>query len=53
MKAVELILVRHGETEWNHLRRIQGQIDVPLNAIGLRQAQAAAARLAPRGTCHL
>ncbi len=49
MKAVELILVRHGETEWNHLRRIQGQIDVPLNAIGLRQAQAAAARLAPMG----
>ncbi len=49
MKAVELILVRHGETEWNHLRRIQGQIDVPLNAIGLRQAQAAAARLAPLG----
>ena len=44
--ATEIILVRHGETEWNHLRRIQGQLDVPLNAVGLRQAQAVAQRLA-------
>lgn len=43
--AVDLILVRHGETDWNHARRIQGQLDVPLNAVGRRQAEAAAARL--------
>ena len=44
--ATDIILVRHGETEWNHLRRIQGQLDVPLNDIGLRQAQAVGRRLA-------
>ena len=45
----ELILVRHGETEWNHARRIQGQIDVPLSAVGLRQAEAAGRRFAAPG----
>jgi len=44
--ATDIILVRHGETEWNHLRRIQGQLDVPLNEVGLRQAQAIGHRLA-------
>jgi probable phosphoglycerate mutase len=44
--ALEIILVRHGETEWNHLRRIQGQLDVPLSDVGLRQAAAVAQRLA-------
>ena len=36
-----ICLVRHGETEWNAERRIQGQIDIELNAIGRRQAVAA------------
>ena len=39
--VTRLCLVRHGETEWNTQRRIQGQIDIGLNENGLRQAEAA------------
>ncbi|HUW35702.1 MAG TPA: histidine phosphatase family protein [Rhodocyclaceae bacterium] len=41
-----LCLVRHGETDWNTERRIQGQIDIPLNAKGRTQAVAMARGLA-------
>lgn len=37
-----LLLVRHGETEWNRQTRFQGQIDVPLNDNGRKQSQKAA-----------
>lgn len=40
-----MYIVRHGETEWNRTRRIQGQLDVPLNETGLRQAMLAAEAL--------
>ena len=33
-------LVRHGETEWNRLRKIQGISDIPLNDTGRSQAAA-------------
>lgn len=42
----ELILIRHGETDWNVQGRFQGQIDVPLNAFGERQAARLAERMA-------
>jgi len=42
----EFVLVRHGETEWNASGRLQGSTDVPLSALGISQARAAAAVLA-------
>ncbi len=44
--GIELIAVRHGETDFNAERRMQGHLDVPLSETGRVQAQAAAARLA-------
>jgi alpha-ribazole phosphatase len=40
-----LLLVRHGETEWNRQKRHQGQKDIPLNEFGRKQVSALARRL--------
>ncbi len=40
-RGVRLLLVRHGETEWNRQTKFQGQIDVPLNDNGRIQARKA------------
>ena len=41
-----LLLVRHGETDWNAEGKLQGHTDRPLNDYGRRQARALAERLA-------
>lgn len=40
-----ILLVRHGETEWNVVERVQGWTDTKLNAAGVSQAAALAKRL--------
>lgn len=40
-----ILLARHGETEWNAIRRVQGWTDIPLSEKGLAQAEALAGRL--------
>lgn len=47
MKPALLCLIRHGETAWNAEGRIQGQLDIPLSAAGLAQANAVALALEP------
>jgi probable phosphoglycerate mutase len=42
---MRLIIVRHGESEWNRIGRYQGQQDAPLSELGTRQAEALAGRL--------
>lgn len=41
-----IILVRHGQTEWNRVERFRGHFDVPLNETGLAQAAATGRRIA-------
>jgi probable phosphoglycerate mutase len=44
--TTQLLVIRHGETAWNAEHRIQGHLDIPLSATGMRQAGLLADRLA-------
>ena len=39
MKPTRIMAIRHGETAWNVDTRLQGHLDIPLNDVGLRQAE--------------
>jgi glucosyl-3-phosphoglycerate phosphatase len=43
----QVVLLRHGRTEWNATGRFQGQLDAPLDGVGKAQAEAAAIAVAP------
>lgn len=50
---LQVYLVRHGETEWNAVGRIQGQSDSPLTEKGERQARLVAQRVRTEGITHI
>lgn len=45
-----LYIIRHGQTEGNAARQLQGRRDIPLNEAGIQQAREAGERLAEKGT---
>ena len=36
---MEILLTRHGQTEWNLLKKVQGKADIELNEKGIQQAE--------------
>jgi probable phosphoglycerate mutase len=53
MMKTKLILVRHGETEWNVQRKWQGHLDSPLSATGRQQTLALGSRFRNIACTHL
>ncbi|XP_076803834.1 fructose-2,6-bisphosphatase TIGAR-like [Clavelina lepadiformis] len=51
-KKFHLTLVRHGETDYNLKRMLQGQVDIPLNETGLMQANTVGKYLAEEKISH-
>ena len=49
LSPVPFWYLRHGETDWNAQGISQGNVDIPLNDVGIAQARAAAKKLRNRG----
>ena len=45
MTLTTIALIRHGQTDWNAQRRVQGSTDIPSNDVGRGQARDAVATL--------
>ena len=43
---MKIYLVRHGETDWNNEKRLQGWADISLNAKGVKEAEEVADKVA-------
>ena len=43
--TTQILFIRHGETDWNRIKRIQGHVDIPLSGTGFEQAEQLARRL--------
>lgn len=52
-EARRLVLLRHGQTAWNAVRRVQGQLESELDETGHRQAAAVAPAIAAMGPAVL
>ena len=48
LSPIAFWFLRHGETDWNAQGISQGNVDIPLNAVGVAQARAAAENAQPR-----
>ena len=51
---MKIYMIRHGETDWNKKRKLQGQVDIPLNEFGRLLAKETAPALAdvPFAVCY-
>ncbi len=53
MYYVPFYFARHGKTDWNKENRVMGQIDIPLNEIGIEQAHVIAQKIAHLDISHI
>ena len=42
---MEILFVRHGKTEWNNQKKMQGNVDIPLSNEGIEHAKVMAEKL--------